>query len=115
MKTPDPACTVELKMMTRIDFTDAALRMLEDFNLILDDVGGVSTNGQTIWLLSVARGKQIKSALTIAEGSIVANMLNKTIVNDFRVYEQACGKQRDPLVAFLDGLALHHATELRAY
>jgi 1,6-anhydro-N-acetylmuramate kinase len=50
----------------------------------------------------------------MAEGSIMAKMLNKTIVNDYRVHEQSYGRQGVPLVAFLDGLVLHHPTKLRA-
>ncbi len=96
-----------------IDFADAVLRMLKDFNLTLDDADIVSNHGQTIWLLSMPRAKQIKSALNMAEGSIMAKMLNKTIVNDFRVHEQAYGRQGAPLVAFLDGLVLHHPKKLR--
>lgn len=109
-----PEEMAQVNFMLGIDFADAVLRMLKDFGLTTDDVDVVSTHGQTIWLLSMPRGKQIKSALTMAEGSIMAKMLNKTIVNDFRVHEQAYGRQGAPLVAFLDGLVLHHPTKLRA-
>jgi 1,6-anhydro-N-acetylmuramate kinase len=109
-----PEEMAQINFLLGIDFADAVLRMLKDFNLTLDDVDVVSTHGQTIWLLSMPRGSQVKSALTMAEGSIMAKMLNKTIVNDFRVHEQAWGRQGAPLVAFLDGLVLHHPTKLRA-
>ncbi|KAI9876973.1 MAG: hypothetical protein M1830_005129 [Pleopsidium flavum] len=109
-----PKEMAQVNFMLGIDFAEAVLRMLKGFNLTLDDVDVVSTHGQTIWLLSMPRGKQVKSALTMAEGSIMAKMLHKTIVNDFRVHEQAYGRQGAPLVTFLDGLVLHHPTKLRA-
>ncbi|MCJ1457294.1 hypothetical protein MMC28_007661 [Mycoblastus sanguinarius] len=98
--------------MLGIDFADAFLRMLKHFGLTLDDVDAGQTHGQTIWLLSMPRRKRIKSALTMAEGPIMAKMLNKIIVNDFRVHEQAYGRQGAPLVAFLDGLVLHSPMKL---
>lgn len=88
--------------------------MLKDFNLALDDVDVVSSHIQTIWLLPMPRGKQIKSALTMAKGFIMAKMLNKIIINDFRIHEQDYGRQGAPPVAFLDGLVLHHPTKLQA-
>ncbi len=109
-----PEEMAQVNMALGVDFADAVIRMLKNHNLTLDDVDVVSTHGQTIWLLSMPRGEQMKSALTMAEGSIMAKMLNKTIVNDFRVHEQSYGRQGAPLVAFLDGLVLHHPTKLRA-
>ncbi|KAK5017249.1 hypothetical protein LTR60_002018 [Cryomyces antarcticus] len=82
----------QVNVSSGIDLADAVLRMLKNANLTLDDVDVVSTHDRTIWLLSMPRGKQIKAALTMAEGSILAKILNKTIVNDFRVHEHFYGR-----------------------
>lgn len=41
-----PEEMAQVNMMLGVDFTDAVLRMLKDFNLTLDDVDVVSTHGQ---------------------------------------------------------------------
>ncbi len=108
-----PSLMSQLNVQLGIMFAEAVKTFCNKHDIIMNSIDLIGSHGQTIWLLSMPREGETRSAFCLGEGTVIAGLTGITTVTDFRMAEQAVGRQGAPLVALIDGLLLHHPTKLR--
>lgn len=108
-----PSLMSQLNVQLGVMFGDAITEFCEKYEVALDSIDLIGSHGQTIWLLSLPREGETQSVFCLGEGTVISSMTGITTVTDFRMAEQAVGRQGAPLVALIDGLLLRHPTKTR--
>jgi anhydro-N-acetylmuramic acid kinase len=107
--TPADLCRANFLLGER--FAEAALAVVREAGLAIEDVALIGSHGQTIWHDVDAQGR-VTSTLQIGEPSVIAERTGVTTVADFRVADVAAGGQGAPLTSTLDWLMLRPPSNL---
>ncbi|MYF98981.1 anhydro-N-acetylmuramic acid kinase [Candidatus Poribacteria bacterium] len=89
-------------------FAESVLTVLDKVGVPPTQVDLIGSHGQTIHHLPSA---EVPATLQIGEPAVIAHETGIPTVADFRVADVAAGGQGAPLIAYIDYLLFHHATQ----
>lgn len=98
-------------------YADLVRQLLNQANFALQNLDAVGCHGQTIYHVPDAEdcaGMLTRSTLQIGDPSTLAQLLQTTVVGDFRLADMAYGGQGAPLVPYFDYVYFTHPTESRS-
>lgn len=108
-----PSLMSQLNVQLGEMFSDAVYEFCAKHQVDRESIDLIGSHGQTIWLLSMPKEGETRSAFCLGDGTIMSARTGITTVTDFRQAEQSVGRQGAPLVALIDGLLLRHPTRMR--
>ena len=111
---------IELKAVSQLNFylpkvwSEMILNFLNEIGLNTSDIDLIGSHGQTVWHQPETEefeGKQISSTLQIGDPAVLAQLLDITVVGDFRVADVTVGGQGAPLISYFDWILLKDVGE----
>ena len=105
-----------LQTRLSIAFEEAIREALPTMGLTLSDIDVIGVHGQTIFHHpepAHIAGREVTGTLQLGDPSILANLVGRPVVGDFRPSDMAVGGQGAPLVPYFDYVFFRHAREGR--
>lgn len=81
-------------------YVDAIKEAINKFNISLESVDLIAMHGQTIWHNPNNLDGYFSSTLQIGDPSVVAYLLNKEVISNFRTMDMAAGGSGAPLMPY---------------
>jgi anhydro-N-acetylmuramic acid kinase len=94
-------------------FAQAALEVIAEAGLPLDEIDLIGSHGQTVWHQPPSAGG-VASTLQLGEPAVIAARTGVVTVGDFRVADVAAGGEGAPLVPYADWVLYRRAGATRA-
>lgn len=99
-----PSLMSQLNVQLGLMFGEAVKEFCDKHAIEMDSIDLIGSHGQTIWLLSMPQEGETRSAFCLGEGTVISGMTGITTVTDFRMAEQAVGRQGVSHLWFRAGL-----------
>ena len=79
-----PSAMSQLNVQLGEMFAEAAIEFCRKHSIELHSIDLIGSHGQTIWLLSMPKEGETRSAFCLGEGTIISAVTGITTVTDFR-------------------------------
>ncbi len=94
-------------------FAEAVQKLCQEARLPLSHLDFVASHGQTMYHMPNEPLPCHRSTLQLGEGSVIKEMLQTTVISNFRTADMAVGGQGAPLVPFADYVLFKSDTKTR--
>ncbi|VEU82820.1 anhydro-N-acetylmuramic acid kinase AnmK [Acholeplasma hippikon] len=85
-------------------YADCVLKLAKEVNIDTKNLYFVASHGQTVYHQGAKDENFLPSTLQLGSGPVMAQLLQTTVITDFRAADMAQGGQGAPLVPFVDFL-----------
>ena len=95
----DVICSLNVEIAK--EYSEMILQFCQEYGIKVSDISFIASHGQTIYHIN-EHASFMPSSLQLGDGSVLANLLNVTVVSNFRNADIALGGTGAPLVPYAD-------------